>query len=688
MKSVLSLALAVSVLAGSTPGARAAAEPSSGSAFAPTIINWSLTSPEIKSSCAAEIAKARSAANALASRPAPWTFANTTLALENISADLNDELVAQTFLSQVSPDAKIRATSLDCSNDVAAFGTDLTAIPSIYHHLVAADKSAGRWSDADKALSTLWIQQFSRSGAGLKPAERAEFVRLSKELNDLQLHFNQNVANDKSTIAITKAQSAGLPADLLPLFKTTDTGYTVPVNDSTYGPFMDNATDPSARKLYYFAFGNIGAPANVALLERAIAIRDRLAHLMGFPTWAAYQLDVRVDRSPAHIQKFLSDLDTELLPRARENLAEYAALKAKTTGDPQAKLDPWDIAFYINQLNKTKYAVDQEEIKQYFPAAHTVDAILGIYQHLLGVRFTAVKDVNGWQPDVTEYAVTDTASGKFLGVFLLDLYAREGKPGGAFNAPILPVRRLANGQSRAPISTIIVSEWPAATAGKPVLLTHEDVTTFFHEFGHNMAALLTTVPYESLTQFQQDFVEAPSQMLENFTWDPHVLQQISSNVTTGKPLPDDLIQKMIAARCATDRLCNAYAAVRQLLYSIVDMDYHMDGAHVDTTAVFAKVASETTPTGWTPGTHPQAAFTHLMGGYDAGYYTYLWSLVYAQDMFTAFQKGGLDNPEVGMRYRTTILAPGRMYDPNVEVKNFLGRPMSPDAFYNGFKNAH
>jgi thimet oligopeptidase len=688
MRSTLSALLVFAFLAAPIRSALADDAPTTTvEAIHPTIVDWSLTPDQIKTSCAAAIAKARGAVRALGLRRDASTFDTVTLAIENIGSDLNDELVAQTFLSQISPDAKIRAASDACSDDVAAFGTDETADPVLYKRLVAADHASPHLDTADRALSKLWIQNFSRSGAGLAPEQRAEFVRLSKELNDLELRFGQNRQNDTSTIAITKAQAAGLPDDFVTSLKATPTGYTVRVSDSTLEPFLSNATDESARRAFYIAFENIASPANVKLLERAIAVRDRLAHLMGFPTWAAYQLDVRVDRSPAHIMKFLTDLNTELQPRSQRTIAEWTALKAAATHDPHAKLEAWDTTYYRNQQSKTKYAVDPEEIKQYFPAEHTVDAILAIYQHLLGVTFARVTDAVVWVPGVTEYAVTDTASGRFLGTFFLDLYARDGKPGGAFNAPILPVRRLADRSYRPPICAMVVSDWPAAVDGKPVLLTHGDVTTFFHEFGHNMAALLTTAPYESLTQFQQDFVEAPSQMLENFTWDPQTLRKISSNVTTGQPLPDALIDKLVASRCASDRLCNAYAAVGQLLYSIVDLQYHTSGPHVDTTAVWAAVARETLPFDYVPGTHPQASFGHIMGGYDAGYYTYLWSLVYAQDMFTAFQKGGLDNPAVGMRYRETILAPARILDPTIEVKNFLGRPMSPDAFYDGFKNA-
>ncbi|MBD5605501.1 MAG: Zn-dependent oligopeptidase [Candidatus Eremiobacteraeota bacterium] len=683
----VTLCCAFALLCQAVSHAPARAAAASSSAIRPTIVDWALTPAAIKTSCAAEIARANRELARIAADRAPATFRNTTLAIEDVGSDLGDALVAQTFLESVAPDARVRDASLACSNDVGAFGSDETANPALYRRLAAADTASSHASAADRALSHLWVESFRRSGAGLAPDARKEFVRLSKELTDLQLHFTQNIENDTSTIVITKAQTAGLPADFVATLKATDTGYVVRVTDSTVSPFLDNASDEAARKAYYLAFQNIASPANVVLLQRAIAIRDRLAHLMGFPTWAAYQLDVRVDRSPRHIDAFLDDLDATLLPRARQTVAELTALKVKATGDAGATIAPWDVQYYTNESNKAKYSVDQEEIKRYFPAAHTVDAIMALYEHLLGGRFSQIPNAPSWHSDVTEYAVSDAASGRFLGSFFLDLYAREGKPGGAFNAAVLPVRRLTNGAYRPPICAMVVSDWPATVAGQPVLLTHDDVTTFFHEFGHNMAALLTTAPYESLTQFQQDFVEAPSQMLENFTWDPNVLRKISSNVDTGAPLPDATIAKLVASRCATDRLCNAYAAVRQLEFSIIDMDYHSAGPNVDTTAVLAEVARDKTPLALVPGTHPQASFSHLMGGYDAGYYTYLWSLVYAQDMFTAFQKGGLDNPAGGMRYRETILVPGRTYDPNREVRAFLGRPMSTAAFYQGFANA-
>jgi thimet oligopeptidase len=196
-----------------------------------------------------------------------------------------------------------------------------------------------------------------------------------------------------------------------------------------------------------------------------------------------------------------------------------------------------------------------------------------------------------------------------------------------------------------------------------------------------MAALLATAPYETLSQgFRQDFIEAPSQMLENWVWDPAILKQLSSNVTTGEPLPDDLIAHMRAARYVD----NAFFTTRQIALAAVDMKYHTSGPHIDTAGTYAEVFKDDTPLPVPPGIHPEASFTHLMGGYDAGYYGYLWSKVYAQDMFTAFASGGLESPVVGARYRQDILQPAREIEPDAEVNAFLGRPMDPSAFYKEF----
>jgi len=647
----------------------------------PTYVAWDLTPSQITGSCTAEIAKAQSGIDALVNAKKRRTFSNTIARLENITADLNDRTIAQQFLFNVSTSKDVRDASLNCNNAEAALFTKVSADPRLYAAVSAASERGANGNVYDRQLTRLWLDTLKRSGAGLKPAQRAEFVSLSNQLNQLQNKYQSNLSNDATTIAISQAQADSLPADFVAanLKRQANGEYAVPVNEST-AVFLREEKDAGARQAFFMAYNNRAANTNTQLLERAIALRDRLAHLLGYQTWAAYQLENRLAKNPQRVFSFLRNLDTALLPKARADIAALTALKAKDTRNPDATLDAWDVSYYDNVLNKTQYAVDNNAIRQYFPVQHTIDGVLNLYHKLLGIDFTQVtanKDV--WNPDVLEYRVSDAKTGRFIGTTYFDLFPRPGKYEHFANFPLLPVRR-ADGAERAPFS-VIVGNWPKPASGYPALLSHDDVVTFFHEFGHNLAALLATAPYETLSMgFVQDFVEAPSQMLENFMWQPSILKEISANAQTGAPLPDALIDSMVKARYVD----NAYFTTQQIKYALVDMQYHTSGPHVDTTAVWAQVSRDTTPMPMVPGTHPQASFGHLMGGYDAGYYGYLYSKVYAQDMFTAFLHGGLENPAVGMRYRRDIPPPALSYDPDTEVALFSARPMHPNAFYTDF----
>lgn len=641
----------------------------SGAAILP--VDWSLSPSRIATSCAASIAALRRRADGIARARSRHTFASAVLPLETATADFNDDLAAQGFLYNVSTDAKVRAASLKCSTDAGNVISEITARPDLYRALADAQASGTVKGVAQAKVTTLWLTALKRSGAGLPAAQRREFVALQQKLTDAQNKFQANLGNDATTIPLTAAQAQSLPPDFVAasLKKNADGSFTVPVSESTIGPFLQNETDATARKAFYVAYNNRGGAANVKLLEDAIATRDRLGHLMGYPTWAAYVLADKMASSPQRVESFLAQIDGAILAKARQERDEDAALK----GSP---LDQWDQTFYENQLSKTKYAVDQNEIKQYFPVQHVISSVLSIYQELLGVRFTRVT-VPVWQAQVQAYDVSDTATGKPLGRFYLDLFPRPGKYNHFANFGIIPRRVLPDGTVRLAESAI-VGNWPPDAPGKPALLQHGDVETFFHEFGHNMAAVLANEQYATLTNgFRQDFIEAPSQMLENWAWDPAILKRVSANVSTGKPLPDELIAKMIAARYVH----YALQTTQQIMYGTVDMKYHTTKPPVDTTAVWKATVATTTPNSFVDGTHPQSHFGHLMGGYDAGYYGYLWSKVYAQDMFSRFKAQGLTNPAAGLAYRNDILAPARLEEPDVEVRTFLGRPMNPNAFY-------
>lgn len=671
------LALAVAVCCLASAPARTSAGPGDN---VRRHLNWSLSAVAVKGNCLREIARAKERTDALMASGGPITAASRLVPLENITADLNDRTNVETFLFYVSPAADVRVASQGCIDAINAFSTEFNARPDVYAALrtIAANHSAT--SPYQTKLLELYLEQSRTSGAGLGPKARAQFVSLSQELGKLELRFGANLQNDKTTIAISPAQTVGLDADFVAGRKRNDDGtYVVPVNESTYSPFMDDCKDGSARKAFYLAYQNRGGTENVRLLEQAIAIRYRLAHLLGYKDWASYQLSTKMVKDPQRVINFLTDLDKRLLAGAKDEHATLATLKAADTGTAPATIEPWDFVYYDDQLRRTKYAVDQGAIRAYFPVGHTIDAVLAIYSKMLGVTFAPGAN-DAWlpYPQVLHYTVTDTATGRFIGDTYFDLYPRPGKYSHFANFPRLPNRVLEDGKTRAPLS-VIVGNWPMPAPGKPALLSHEDVVTFFHEFGHNMAAMLATAPYETLSDgFRQDFIEAPSQMLENFVWQPEVIKQISSRWDTGAPMPDELIQKLVASRYVDQ---DSYYT-QQAFYALVDMAYHTASQpRVDTTQVWATLLPQLTPSQYVPGTHPQSGFEHIMGGYDAGYYGYLWSKVYAQDLFTRFQRDGLESPAVGHAYRRDILAPAMTYEPDQEVRAFLGRPMNPDAFY-------
>ncbi len=640
-------------------------------AAVPLTIDWSLTPAQIASTCKAEIARADARITALIRARSARTFSSVVLPLETIADDLNDTTAAQTFLSEVSTDKAVRDASQACNTAQSAFFSEVSARPQLYAALKAARASGTAQGDAQTKLTELWLVASTRAGAGLAEAQRTEFVKLSATLSDLENTYAANLGNDATTITIAPVQTAGLPPDFIATFTKTGSGYTVAVNESTRTPFLEYASDASARRAFYVAYANRAAAQNVPLLEQAIGIRDRLAHLFGYPTWAAYVLADRMAQTPERVDAFLTNIDKAILPKARAERAQLAALKGG------GSFDAWDTSFYEAKLRKEKYRVDENAIKPYFPVDHTVSAVLAIYSKLLDVTFARIDHPNVYNSEVLAYEVHDGTTGVLLGTFDLDLYPRPGKYNHFANFGIIPRRVMPDGTVRAPLAAI-VGNWSRPAPGQPALLTHDEVETFFHEFGHNMAAMLADEPYATLNSgFRRDFVEAPSQMLENWVWDPGILKQISSNVTNGEPLPDDLIRQMIAARYVD----YALFTTGQIALATVDMRYHSSGPSVDTTAIWKDSVDTLTPNTFVDGTHPQAGFGHLMGGYDAGYYGYLWSKVYAQDMFSAFKSAGLEDPTVGRRYRDDILAPARTYEPDAEVTTFLGRPVNPAAFY-------
>ena len=500
---------------------------------APATTAWHLTSSALSSACRAAIERTKHEVAAITAKPdAPGALDH----LENAFADLQNGLGPHTFLFNVSPSAAVRDSSTACSQWVTNYAVEFAADPRVYAVAVRASTQKGL-SPAERQLAKLYIEQGRHNGAALDSDVRARTTAMLQRLADVQREFMVALAADTSHITISKAELAGLSPQLAAGLKPDATGYAVPVNESTDADFMHTERSSDARRRFDLRYFNRGGAANIGRLEAAIALRDSLAHLFGFNSWAAYQLDVKMAKSPARVDSFLNRVDSGLLPKARAELARLTPLAAKD--GISAPLAAWDIGYYNEQLRRTQYAVDGEQVRQYFPVDHVVRQVMDIYQELLGVRFTEILPADAWALGVREFAVKNAADGARLGVLYLDLFPRENKYGHFADFGLTSTRRTGPGTREAPVNAI-VGNWPLGAAGEPATLTHDDVVTFFHEFGHAMSSVCDQSPFVTTgaNDLRQDFVEALSQMLENWMWQPAVLARVSKNVTTGAPLPD------------------------------------------------------------------------------------------------------------------------------------------------------
>jgi thimet oligopeptidase len=504
-------------------------------------------------------------------------------------------------------------------------------------------------------------------------------------LNDLQTAFSNNLNKDDTKVELSASELQGVTPDFLArLKKNPENGkYIITTKITDYEQVMENAKSEEARKKMAVAYNNRQGIDNTKLLEDALLVREKIASLIGYKTWADFQLSHnRMAENAPTVMKFLDGLRDKLAKRNKEDIGQLRAFKKKILPGPGSnEVYAWDIPYLSYQLKKKDYALDDEKIRDYFPSDYVVNQILKIYSQLLGVRFENVADAHVWAPDVKLYKILDNKKGQkdnhLIGYFYTDFTPRQGKYEHFASFPILSARQMDDGYSK-PVAAIVGNFNPPAN-GKPSLLNHEEVVTIFHEFGHIMHQTLTRAPYASLSgsNVAQDFVEAPSQMLENWPWEGTILNLLSSNYQhPEKKLPPQMLKKMIKVR----DFQQGYFYTRQLMLALLDMTIHTATGPVDTAAVYNKLYQDLIGVKPIEGGHFTAGFGHLMGGYDAGYYGYLWSEVYAADMFTVFGKKHLLDPAVGGRYRSTILEQGNMVDANVLLTQFLKRPSNNKAF--------
>jgi thimet oligopeptidase len=646
------------------------------------LIRFDYKAGEIPKLCKAAIDRASNRFDAIAKlAPQSRTFENTVLAFDQISSDLSDESTPLTFMGYVSTNDAINHEGSQCEEMLGQFNVSVVTRRDLYQAL----KSTTTDKPVEHRLQSEILKGFENSGMKLNDTDLAELKRLMQELSKSEAQFSSNMNNDPSVAQFTAKELDGVSAEFLArLPKAKDGKYIVSTKYTDYTQVMENAKSGETRRQMQLTYFNRAADSNVKLLESAILLRQKIAKLMGYDTWADYRIkgDRRMAKDALTVLEFLNGLKGKLAQRNKADLAKLLAFKKSL--DPKAKdLKQWDLAYLEYQLKKRDYSLDDDKIREYFPSEVVIDGMFKVYSKLLGVKFVEVRGAKLWADGVKEYEIHDAKTGALIAYFCTDFIPRQGKYGHFAAFPLIVGRMLRSGKYDKPIASI-VGNFNPPTADKPSLLNHEEVETVFHEFGHIMHQTLTEVSYGSLagSAVAQDFVEAPSQMLENWVWSPAVLASLSGHYKNHKKkLPPALLKKMIAARDFNQ----GYSYTRQLYLGLYDMLLHTASGPVDSTALQNTLYKQIIGIDPIQGGHFQAGFGHLMGGYDAGYYGYLWSKVYAEDMFTQFEKGGLLSPKVGGRYRRTILAQGNSEEAMELLREFLGRAPNSKAF---FKKLH
>ncbi|MCX5795068.1 MAG: Zn-dependent oligopeptidase [Elusimicrobia bacterium] len=651
--------------------------PSLHAAAAPSPLDFGLTADQVGKACRQAKARAEDRLKALATVARP-AFANTFVTFSDVLADLQDETAAPMFLGQVAVDKAVRDAGLACDTDISKYLVDVFSREDLFKPLQAAADRGELLPPEETRLAEKTLLDFKRSGLGLPPADRETLKAMRQKIVELSNDFTKEVSETKDTALFTEAQVAGLPADMLKRLPKEGGKYKVSLDYPDYFPFMENAQDPQARRILETKFDSRGGEANKKRLAEILKLRDSAAKFLGYKNHAEYVLEERMAGDPDTVLNFLSGLREKLYRKGRPELQALLALKKQVEGaKSDGVLHAWDWRYYHNQLMKKRYQVDKEQIKAYFPTDLVVEQMLQIYQEVLGLTFSEVAPARAWHPDVKQFEISDSRTGVKLAQFYMDLYPREGKYKHAAAFTLLQGRELPDGSYEKPVSAI-VANFDKPTAEKPSTIPHSEVETLFHEFGHIMHQTLTRAKYQrfSGSSVARDFVESPSQMFQNWVWKEEVLNRVSGFYQDrSKKLPKALIAKLLAAKNADSGL----VYLRQNFFATYDMTLHTAAELPDTTALYGKLMKEVSLIPMSAQTTPEASFTHLMG-YDAGYYGYLWSEVYALDGFSRFVKEGLLSEKVGREYRREVLEKGGSREEAVSLRAFLGREPNDEAF--------
>eukprot|EP01006_Ploeotia_vitrea_P033833 TRINITY_DN65647_c8_g12_i1.p1 TRINITY_DN65647_c8_g12~~TRINITY_DN65647_c8_g12_i1.p1 ORF type:complete len:678 (+),score=97.27 TRINITY_DN65647_c8_g12_i1:48-2081(+) len=631
--------------------------------------------------------------------PAADVKPDTLRALAEQDMNFATNVSSATFPYHMSSDKAVREAGAEAENTFEKYMVEVGQREDVFNQLEAFEKRINDDKDLKATLTPEEIRyvqrelrDFRRQGLSLPKEKRERLVEVKKRLAELCTKYSQCLNEDDTKHSFTKEELEGMPDDYISsLSKDGDSKYFVSLKYPDVVPLMQKCKVEATRKRMDFLNQSKCQEHNVGLFQEALTLRKELATLLGYSTYADYKLEVKMAKTSKTVFDFMDDMKVRLKPYAEKERAHLIELKKKEKEargeDFDNNLNSWDMQYYHTLQRETEYNVKDELISEYFPLPKVIDGLLEIYQQILGLKFVEAPTLPVWHEECRPYAVYNNnmpgQEEKLLGHFWLDLHPRLGKFGHAAVFPLQPRGKRADKTVQLPACAMLCN-FTKPTADKPSLLKFEEVVTFFHEFGHCMHGLCTEVDvaFFSGTNVEGDFVEAPSQMLENWCYQEAALALLSGHFQDNtKPLPAELRESLVKAKNVDTGMMN----LRQLFFASFDMTCHSQkegDAEINSGETWAKLRKEITLIDQPKDTNPSANFGHLMGGYEAGYYGYMYSEVFSADMFSVFEasSGGVLDKEIGKRYRECILAPGGTVDGLDMVKNFLGREPNNAAF--------
>jgi len=614
--------------------------------------------------------------------PDKRTFENTAKALDKISSLDNISILYSSLaaLEMLSPEKEIRDAAHTSLLEIQKFWVDQI---SNNVHLYKAFKAYANdnaknedLTDEEQYFISETLKDYQQAGLDLPKDKLKKVKKLNKELGELGLQFESNIAQDKSKVIVTKEDLDGVnEAFINSLEKTKDGKYILGVDYPTYFTVMDNCNVEVTRKKLYLAFNNRAYPANETILKQIIAKRDELAKTLGFTSYAHLDLDDEMAQNPNKAKEFLASLYKKSSKKAKqefENLCCDLPDTVQLTEDK--KIKAWDARYIKNFYKKKNLQIDEQKIAEYFPTEKTISELLAIYEQFLSLKFKVSDIDNLWYKDTKLIETYNSKSNELLGYLIIDLHPRENKYSHACQMTIVPAVK-----NNGPSVCIVVANFPKSTKEKPSLLKLDDVETFFHELGHALHAILgrTTIGSFSGTSVKTDFVEMPSQMLEEWLSDKEILQKISCHYKTSECLPHEVIANILKLK----HFDSGDFLQRQCYLSCLALAYFKDGKNKDPKELYQALTNKMrTNIAYDQNDNMYASFGHL-SGYGAKYYSYMWSKVFALDMFAKIKKHGLLNSQIGQEYIDKVIGKGGSKNPNQLLKDFLEREPNDNAFF-------